>query len=275
MQNEKNTQYKSKIVMLSVVLLASFMISGWGNAAAVNQVYVVQAGDSLWKIASQFNTTVAQLKNENGLSSNLIHPGQKLKIPSRTKRSDTQTYIVKKGDSLWRIANQFGMSVAELKSLNGLTHNLIHPGQSLNVKGAKGLQQSEQADSKATVSYTQEDYEWLAKIIEAEAEGEPYLGKVAVGSVVMNRVEHRWFPDTIKGVIFQQLNGRYQFSPVASGKIYRVKPSQESYKAAREALNGKDPTGGGIYFYNPKIARSKWIFSRKVVRIIGNHHFAI
>lgn len=121
---------------------------------------------------------------------------------------------------------------------------------------------------------SQEDIEWLAKIIEAEAEGEPYLGKVAVGSVVMNRVEDDWFPDTIEEVIFQKVNKTYQFSPVANGRIDRITPSEDAYKAAEEALNGEDPTNGALYFYNASISSDKWIRTRTISTEIGQHKFA-
>lgn len=110
----------------------------------------------------------------------------------------------------------------------------------------------------------------LAQIINAEAKGEPYNGKVAVGNVVINRVNHPSFPDTIKDVIFQ----KGQFHPVSNGSIYN-KPSDEALKAAEDALNGKQIVGTqALYFYNPKTSTSDWIFSRKTIIDIGNHRFA-
>lgn len=116
--------------------------------------------------------------------------------------------------------------------------------------------------------YNSSDYELLARIISAEARGETYLGQVAVGAVVLNRVEHPSFPDTVSGVVYQ--NGA--FSCMYDGQFYKA-ISDSAYSAARDALNGLDPSGGAIYYYNPKIATNKWIFGREVITTIGNHVF--
>ncbi len=117
-------------------------------------------------------------------------------------------------------------------------------------------------------SYNSADYELLARIISAEARGETYLGQVAVGAVVLNRIEHPSFPDTVSGVVYQ--NGA--FSCLYDGQFYE--PIEDSaYSAARDALNGLDPSGGAIYYYNPKTATNKWIRSRPVITAIGRHVF--
>lgn len=116
-----------------------------------------------------------------------------------------------------------------------------------------------------------EDLKILASIINAEAGVEPYEGKIAVGNVIMNRVNHPEFPDTIKEVVYQ----RGQFSPVSDGSIQK-EPNEDSIKAAREVLNGRRVINKNVlYFYDPRIATSKWIFTRKVVTKIGDHAFAI
>lgn len=110
----------------------------------------------------------------------------------------------------------------------------------------------------------------LAQIIHAEAKGEPYEGKLAVGNVIINRKNSDQFPDTIKGVIFQ----KGQFQPVSNGSIYN-KPGSEALQAAKEVMNGKRVVGNqALYFYNPAISTSDWIFSRKTLTTIGNHRFA-
>lgn len=108
----------------------------------------------------------------------------------------------------------------------------------------------------------------LAKLIAAEARGESYVGQVAVGAVVLNRVEHASFPDTISGVIYQA----GAFSCVTDSN-WGVEPTATSKKAAQDALNGWDPSGGAIYYYNPKTAKSSWIRSRPVIVTIGKHVF--
>lgn len=112
----------------------------------------------------------------------------------------------------------------------------------------------------------------LARLINGEARGEPYQGQVAVGAVVLNRVKSPEFPNTIAGVIYQ----KGQFSCVTDGQF--DKPIDEKstvYKAAKEAMNGADPTNGALFFYNPKTTKSKWLFSLKTLATIGNHRFAV
>lgn len=122
-------------------------------------------------------------------------------------------------------------------------------------------------------SYTSDDLFWLARIIEAEAGGEPYNGKVAVGNVVLNRVNSSEFPNTIYAVIFDYHEHIPQFSPVAEGTIYN-NPSQESMQAARDALNGARPVGNSTYFFNPDKAAGTWIVQNKTyVMRIGGHTF--
>lgn len=108
----------------------------------------------------------------------------------------------------------------------------------------------------------------LARIISAEARGEPYTGQVAVGAVILNRIEHPSFPDTLAGVIYQD----GAFTAITDGQ-FNQPISDSAYRAARDALNGWDPTGGCIYYYNPAKTSNKFIWSRPVVITIGAHRF--
>ena len=110
----------------------------------------------------------------------------------------------------------------------------------------------------------------LAKCIHAEARGEPYIGKVAVGAVILNRVASPDFPNSIYGVIYQP----WAFTAVHDGQI-DLEPDGASYQAATDALNGWDPTYGCLYYYNPATASSSWIFNRQTVVTYGDHIFAI
>lgn len=110
----------------------------------------------------------------------------------------------------------------------------------------------------------------LAKCIHAEARGEPYIGKVAVGAVILNRVASPDFPNSIYGVIYQP----WAFTAVHDGQI-NLEPEAASYQAATDALNGWDPSYGSLYYYNPVTASSSWIFNRQTVVTIGKHVFAI
>ncbi|MBR1752533.1 MAG: spore cortex-lytic enzyme [Ruminococcus sp.] len=115
---------------------------------------------------------------------------------------------------------------------------------------------------------TEANISLLARIISAEARGEPYVGQVAVGAVILNRIEHPSFPDTLSGVIFQ----KGAFTAVTDGQFDQP-VSDSAYSAARDALNGWDPTGGCIYYYNPAKTSNKFIYSRPIVTVIGNHRF--
>ena len=114
---------------------------------------------------------------------------------------------------------------------------------------------------------TSGDVALLARLISAEARGESYEGQVAVGAVVMNRIAHPSFPNTLSGVIYQ----RGAFSCLDDGFDEPV--AQSAYAAARDAMNGYDPTGGAIYYFNPATATSQWIWSRPLIVQIGKHRF--
>ena len=115
---------------------------------------------------------------------------------------------------------------------------------------------------------TSNDVNLLARLISAEARGEPYAGQVAVGAVVLNRIEHPSFPSTLAGVIYQ----RGAFTCVTDGQ-FNQPVADSAYRAARDALNGWDPSGGAIYYFNPSTATSSWIWSRPLLVTIGKHRF--
>ena len=148
---------------------------------------------------------------------------------------------------------------------NGLTVDGIVGAKTLAALGIK----STTASSGATQSYSNSDINLLARLIYGEARGESYVGQVAVGAVVMNRIKSASFPNTMSGVIYQS----YAFTAVADGQI-NLTPNETAKKAAQDAMNGWDPTYGAIYYYNPKTATSQWIFSRTTTVTIGNHVFA-
>jgi len=124
--------------------------------------------------------------------------------------------------------------------------------------------------ASASATYVSADHRLLAKLVHAEARGETYKGQVAVAAVVLNRVASSSFPNSVSGVIYQS----GAFSSVSNGSINNT-PSSSCIRAALDAINGWDPTGGCVYFYNAKTAEDKWIFTRTVQTVIGNHSFAI
>lgn len=118
--------------------------------------------------------------------------------------------------------------------------------------------------------YTSSDLYLMAKAIYAEGRGESYTGQVAIGAVIINRVKSPQFPNTVAGVIYQ----KGAFTAVDDGQI-NLEPDETAYNAARDAMNGWDPTYGCLYYYNPAVATSAWIFERQTVTVIGKHVFAI
>ncbi|KHF39228.1 cell wall hydrolase [Halalkalibacter okhensis] len=126
----------------------------------------------------------------------------------------------------------------------------------------------ESRDDELPISDEEKDL--LAQLVHAEAKGEPYVGKVAVAEVVLNRVEHEEFPDTIEEVIYET----NAFEPVLNNSINEP-ADQDAYDAVEEALVYQGIEDDVVFFYNPETATSDWIFSREVVKIIGNHAFAI
>jgi len=136
----------------------------------------------------------------------------------------------------------------------------------VTLSGGKGASKAAASSS----NYVSSDHRLLAKLVYAEARGEPYKGKVAVAAVALNRVASSSFPNTLSGVVYQS----GAFSSVSNGSINNT-PDSECIRAALDALNGWDPSGGCVYFYNPKTAADKWIFSRTVQTVIGNHSFAV
>lgn len=151
---------------------------------------------------------------------------------------------------------------------NGLAADGVAGSDTLAAMGISSGRSKSVAASAAS-SYAGE-VELLARLIHGEARGEPYVGMVAVGAVVLNRVKSSSFPNTIAGVVYQA----GAFDAVSDGQI-NLTPNEQSRRAARDALNGWDPTGGCLYYYNPSTATSKWIWSREVRLEIGDHSFAV
>ena len=147
---------------------------------------------------------------------------------------------------------------------------LFQQKNGLTVDGKVGAQTLAALGISAGTASTGGDaqVELLARLISAEARGEPYTGQVAVGAVVLNRVKHPSFPNTMAGVIYQ--NGA--FSCINDGQ-FNEPVAESAYRAARDALNGADPSGGAIYYLNPAKATSAWIWSRPLLVVIGNHRF--
>ncbi len=136
--------------------------------------------------------------------------------------------------------------------------------------GQSGGNGGNSGSTSQTNGFSSSEVYLLAKTIYAEGRGEPYTGQVAIGAVVLNRVRSAQFPNTISGVVYQ----KHAFTAVTDGQI-NLTPNETAMKAAKDAINGWDPTGGALYYYNPAVATSAWIFDRQTVTVIGKHVFAI
>lgn len=174
------------------------------------------------------------------------------------------TYTVRRGDTLFKIAKKTGTTVNAIKRRNGLKSNRLKIKQRIVIPTGTA------AKTTRNVSRTAINYDLLARVVHAEAGAEPYLGKVAVGAVILNRVQSPKFPKTMSGVIYQP----HAFESVTNGIVNRP-ASKESIKAARDAISGWDPSGGALYFFNPTKTNNRWIWARRIINRIGKHVFAI
>lgn len=235
---------RGKLICLFLIL-ALLTVPG----IAIAQVHTVSKGDTIHKIAGWYKVSQYALRYTNNLWTDTIYPGQKLTIPSK--------YTVQKGDTLFLIGKKFGLDFNRIKAANNLKSNTIYPGQVLYIPAPRT------GTTVSRGSFSQAEFDALARIITAEADSESYITQVAVGAVVLNRVESPLFPNTIRGVVYQvDSGGKYQFEPVLNGWINR--PASETGKrAARDAINGWDPSNGALYFFEHWVT-NKFLKSRPV-----------
>ncbi len=282
--------------------------SSLASSAQLQLIYVVQRGETLSEIATTYDVSRDKLMQWNDISNaNNIRAGDELTIPTTELEEQERdfnkrlfsgdndyslnsqhsyavrinpdqetpeiddisedeliTYHVSPGDTIFEIAREFNTSIGVIEALNDMDNSDLRAGDTITVP-ARELSQR-QALSR---SISEEEKDLLARAIYGEARGEPYIGQVAVGAVIINRILSPDFPDDIESVIYQS----GQFSPVEDGSIY-LEPDYEAISAANEALSGEDPSGGALFFYNPdKATDREWTTRREVVVTIGNHVF--
>lgn len=236
--------------------------------------YTILKNDSLYKIGRLFDTPVSTIKSNNHMKSNNIHPGQVIDIKAKS-------YKVKKGDTLFKIAKKNKVTLASLRHANNKWNNSVKPGQKLLLPAKKAAAakaavktstlamktSSVTASSEAVIPYTQKELDLLARLITAEATGQPYNAMVGVGSVVVNRVQSPEWPDTITKVINHVAGGYYQFTPVKNG--YIKKPASETaIKAAKAALKGSDPSYGAMFYFDDTTT-NEWLWSKPITARYG------
>lgn len=191
--------------------------------------------------------------------------------------SQTLSKLGSRGDEVYEIQErlkQWGYYDGDVDGIFGLqTQKAVKKFQEKNGLAADGIAgtltlQAMGLSAGSTGTQSSNSVELLARVISAEARGEPYTGQVAVGAVILNRVEHPSFPDTIAGVVYQP----GAFTCMTDGQINQP-VSESCRRAAQDAMNGVDPTGGAIYYYNPSKTSNEWMLSRPVIKQIGNHLF--
>ena len=232
----------SKMKKLVAACVATIALSGLHQhtAKAITEYRVIE-GDTLWEIGQLTKMSVDELIETNELKDDLIYIGEVLKIPDNEIITTAQPSAI-------------------------AAESAVQPTQ-------PEIETAEVNQAPPALSISNEEKDLFARLVEAEAKGESFEGKVAVATVVLNRVESPHFPNTITDVIHEVVGKSYAFSPVQNGEINNT-ASEESVQAVEEALTRKDRLNESIYFFNPEIATDKWIRTREVVATIGNHTFA-
>ncbi len=196
----------------------------------------------------QLSQNAEALSYKQGSSGSVVS-----KIQQRLRDGGYYTYTI---DGIY--GSRTTAAVKKFQKARGLTVDGICGPNTLSALGISVSSPTADSNTRAL----------LARLISAEARGEPYVGQVAVGAVVLNRVEHPSFPNSIAGVVYQS----GAFSCIADGQ-FNQPVAESAYRAADDALNGWDPTGGAIYYFNPSTATSAWIWSRPLIVTIGKHRF--
>jgi N-acetylmuramoyl-L-alanine amidase len=237
----KNTYFKK----VAVACVATFAFIGIHNSTveAITQYEVVNV-DSLVDIGQAYGPIMNELNKENN------------------QNGDQKEIILNKPDPA--VEQSAETKVEEPAALEPETAEpeMVTPEPA-----------AEPAPATPAVTISTQEKDLFARLVEAEAKGESYEGKVAVATVVLNRVDSPEFPDTVTGVINEVVGDAYAFSPVQNGEINKP-ASDDSIRAVEEALTRQDRLNDCIYFYNPEIATDSWITTREVVKTVGNHVFA-
>ncbi len=229
-----NKQAKNIVVLLAILLVISSILFSVASASMKADAMTLKKGSNGDSVKQ-----MQQALNEKG-------------------------YWVGTPDGVFGSGTEAGLK--KFQSANGLTADGVAGNKTLEKLGLAKSQQTEANNA----GYTDSDVYLLAKTIHAEARGESYIGQVAVGAVILNRVKSPEFPNTIAGVVYQP----WAFTAVHDGQI-NLEPNEQAIRAAKDALSGWDPSYGCLFYYNPDKATSEWIFSTQTVTKIGSHIFSI
>lgn len=253
---------------ITAIIVFALVFCLFGQVVQASGIHVVRPGETLWQVARLYHTTVEALATENGLHNpDHIVVGQRLAVPGLGI-----VHTVQRGDTVWQIAQRYGVTVTAVSQANNLSDaNYIEVGDRLVIPG-KTATQATALPSRAGRTFSAPELDLFARLVHAEAAGEPYAGQVAVAASVLNRLDSPLFPNTLTGVIYQVVSGFYQYSPVLDGRI-NLPANESARQAVRDALAGSDPSLGATGFYNPRKTTNAWVRQQPVTTIIGNHVF--
>ncbi len=213
---------------------------------------ITKIADISFTLINNFTSSYNEIQAETVLSKNGSRGEEVRRIQKKLKELGYYSGSI---DGIF--GNNTEKAVKEFQKKSGITVDGIVGPVTLKKLGLSGSSQ-----------LSSNDVYLLSKVIEAEARGESYTGQVAVGAVVLNRVDHASFPDSVSGVIYQ--SGAFD---CVYDSNWKVEPSATAKKAAQDAINGWDPSGGAIFYFNPAKTNDKWIRTRPVITVIGRHHF--
>lgn len=269
--------------------------TGSDTGAGSGFYYTVRPGDTLYLLGKRFGTTGTRIAAANGITATAwLSVGQVLYVPGASETPAPPTapappepgawqYTVVSSDTLFLLARRFGTTVDKLYQLNGLKSDYLEPGMVLWLPGpGEPSVPPSPADPPVPVQppaastppaasdrFTPQELDMMARLVQAEAGGEPYDGQVAVAAVVLNRLNDPRFPKTVSGVVYEP----WAFESVENG-WFNYPAGSTALQAVNDALAGSDPTHGAVFFYNPVGTTNQFMLSRPVAAVIGNHVFA-
>ncbi len=263
-------ELKKLVAILALTSMAPLTFS-MPTFAATAPTYTVVASDTYWIIANKLHVSVAALEAANpNVPVNNLQVGEVLSLPIASVPS---TYVVQPGDTEWLIAHRLGIALGSLQAANSsINVSNLQVGQVLDLPSSPSFTPISSSNS---VAISSTNLYWMTRVIAAEATGQPYAAKLAVGSVIMNRTHSPNYASSVQGVIFQTINGHAQFTCVANGWIYQVQPTSLDQQAAQQVLSGYDAVPNAFVFYNAsQTPANSWVYTQPVIATYGNLTFA-
>lgn len=264
---------------IGITLSTAFMLAGLGMtpAFAASNTVTVQPGNTFWTIANANGISVQALETANpNVNPNNMLIGTVLQLPgtgTQTASTTNNSVKVQAGNTFWTIANTYGVTVQALEAANpNVNPNNLIIGSVLQLPSSSAPATPSNNSSSSSIS--QQNLYWMEHVINAEAGGESLQAQIAVGDVILHRVQSG-YGSTVQDVVFQVSNGHYQFTCVANGYIYTT-PSPSSIQAAQDVLNNReDIVPGALVFYNPaQTPATSWVRTQPIITQIDNLVFA-